>query len=322
MGPCFGGLGSGTAGIQCASFEAGKYARNWGRLTYTPSSASAEDVINELAALMTAGRLSAASRQSILKVFQSEPVRALAVIKAQSLIAASPEFHSTNIVRRSGKTRPLPTSPKPSTKEYKAVVYVTLSGGVDSFNMPVPHTCRSNNTNGQNLREQYNAERTTVAFTDDERTRIIDASGQPCEQFAIHPSLEIVERLYKEGDLAFFANAGVLNAPVTKKNYNRFHPNHSSLITTPCGVRLRRRIHSEKAPGTGALAPRRDVLAAHWVRTPSPCRWRTRSSRNAVGVPGRAITPLTVSATGAGTFIPKPKNETFDPRGCDDGDQW
>jgi hypothetical protein len=27
----------------------------------------------------------------------------------------------------------------------------------------------------------------TIAFTDEERTRIIDAFNQPCEQFAIHP---------------------------------------------------------------------------------------------------------------------------------------
>jgi hypothetical protein len=78
LGPCFGGLGSGTAGIQCSSFEAGKYdTRSLGRLTYTPSSGSAEDVTNELATLMTAGRLSAASRQTILKVFESEADRAL-----------------------------------------------------------------------------------------------------------------------------------------------------------------------------------------------------------------------------------------------------
>jgi hypothetical protein len=55
-------------------------------------------------------------------------------------------------------------SPQSSNKGYKAVVYVLLSGGADTYNMLVPHTCSSTNQNGQTLREQYNTERTTVAF--------------------------------------------------------------------------------------------------------------------------------------------------------------
>jgi hypothetical protein len=52
-----------------------------------------------------------------------------------------------------------------------------------------------------------------------ERSRIINAVGQPCEQFVIQQDLEIVERLYKQGNLAFFANTGVLTQPSNKDNW-------------------------------------------------------------------------------------------------------
>ena len=35
-----------------------------------------------------------------------------------------------------------------------------------------------------------------------------------------HHNLEVVERLYKFSDFAFFANAGVLNRPLAKENHN------------------------------------------------------------------------------------------------------
>jgi phosphorylcholine metabolism protein LicD len=61
----------------------------------------------------------------------------------------------------------------------------------------------STNANGQTLLQQYNNERTTIAFTDDERTRIIDVVNQPFEQFAIHPDFAIAENRYNNGSLAF-----------------------------------------------------------------------------------------------------------------------
>lgn len=100
-----------------------------------------------------------------------------------------------------------------------------LSGGYDSWNFFVPHTCTGTNDAGTNVRDQYERERGVLAFLESERTRIIDVDGnttlpQPCSQFAIHDEMEIVEELYKAGELSFFANAGVLNKPVNKLNYN------------------------------------------------------------------------------------------------------
>jgi hypothetical protein len=66
-------LEDGTAGSQCSSYQAGKFGKNgksFGRLTYAPSSRSPEDVTNELATLMTAGRLSGESRRIIAKNYR------------------------------------------------------------------------------------------------------------------------------------------------------------------------------------------------------------------------------------------------------------
>ena len=313
LDPCYDGLGtqSGSGKLECGKFQAGNYDRSAGRLTYAPLSGSAEDITNELATLMTAGRLSSESRQTIQQVFSAESNSTLALIKAQGLIATAPEFHSTNIVRKSGETRSQPETPPPSTKPYKAVVYVLLSGGFDSYNMLAPHTCTATNASGQTLLEQYYAERTSIAITGDERSRIVDANGQPCEQFVVHEDLEIVERLYKEGDLAFFANAGVLNAPVTKENYNAV--TKTNLFAHNTMQEEAQKIDPfNRAPGTGVLGRMCDVLTDKGFNA-KPITLADATVAT-VGVPGNAVAPLFVSAKGTSEFNPTPRREAFDPR--------
>jgi hypothetical protein len=41
----------------------------------------------------------------------------------------TPEFHSTNTIRKTGTLRALPKPPPPSGVTYKAVVYVLFGGG-------------------------------------------------------------------------------------------------------------------------------------------------------------------------------------------------
>ena len=48
---------------------------------------------------------------------------------------------------------------------------------------------------------------------------LLNAVGQPCEHFVIRQNLEIVERIYKQGNLAFFSITGVLNQPSIKDNW-------------------------------------------------------------------------------------------------------
>ena len=90
----------------------------------------------------------------------------------------------------------------------------------------VPHICEEKNKEGKTAREQYNDERGVLAYIASERNRpiFVDDSRQklpqPCQEFVVHDELEIVQRLYNDGNLALLANVGVLNRPVNKTNYN------------------------------------------------------------------------------------------------------
>jgi hypothetical protein len=232
---------------------------NSGNLTYMPDGEvhdSPEAVVNELATLLTAGRLGPENRRLIEQVYAESETQALA--KAQLLVASSPEFHVTNLVRQSGRKRPEIPGTTPSTKPYKAVVYMLLQGGVDSFNMLAPHTCSAVNSDGMTLLEQYEMERTTIALSDEERYRIIDAAGQPCEQFAIHQDLPLIERLYNDGDLSFFANVGQLDMPVTKANY--FLSRTDLFAHNTMQSQAQRVDPWDKSPNTGILGRMCDSL--------------------------------------------------------------
>lgn len=299
--------------IDCDSYAAGAFNEgSLGRLTYSPSdSSSAEKITDELAALLTGGRLSLSSRQLIDEVIDDEIDPALALVKAQQLVALSPEFHSTNLARKTGATRPDPEAPPASAKPYKAVVYVLLEGGVDSFNMLAPHTCTAINDAGNTLLEQYYAERTSIAITESERSRVIDATNQPCSQFVVHQDLEVVERLYKDGDLTFFANAGVINRPVNKDNY--YDVTKTQLFAHNHMVEEAQSLDPfDEAPGTGILGRMCDILNQKGFNAqPITVEDTTVAT---VGVPGVAVDPLSVSPYGSTAFYPSADGETFDPR--------
>lgn len=220
---------------------------------------SAKLTVAELATLMTAGRLNQKTRRLIESVLadQQEPT-----IKAQMLISATPEFHSVGTSQPSDENVASRAAPTFTSEDpYKAVVYILLTGGYDSFNTLVPSTCAATNGAGKTLVEQYEFERSTLALKEEERTRLIDATGQACEQFAIHPEMEVLERLYNDGDLSFFANVGQLDAPVTKDNY--FLNTRSQLFAHNAMQEEAQRLDPwDKVAGTGILGRMCDVLTA------------------------------------------------------------
>eukprot|EP00538_Stauroneis_constricta_P006114 CAMPEP_0119557550 /NCGR_PEP_ID=MMETSP1352-20130426/9190_1 /TAXON_ID=265584 /ORGANISM="Stauroneis constricta, Strain CCMP1120" /LENGTH=2298 /DNA_ID=CAMNT_0007604673 /DNA_START=349 /DNA_END=7245 /DNA_ORIENTATION=+ len=281
-----------------------------GLLGYAPApSQDIDATIEDLATLLTAGRLSNEKRQYIKEIMESEDDPALAIQKAQQLIVSTPEFHATGLVKATGEEREAPEAVQSSDEAYKAVVYVLLDGGVDSYNMLAPHKCSQQNQDGLNLLEQYNLERTTIALSDAERFRIIQAQNQPCDEFAIHPDLPIVEQLYKDGELAFFANMGVLDTPVTKDNY--YSLTRTDLFAHNTMQNEAQRIDPwDTTPGTGILGRVCDVLSQNGFN-PQPITIED-SSVATVGVPGASVPPLIMSAEGTEEFNPKPENDVFD----------
>jgi uncharacterized protein (DUF1501 family) len=197
---------------------------------------------------------------------------------------------------------------KPSNQPYKAFIYVMLDGGMDSFNLLVPHTCAKRNSNGKTLLEQYFIERTSLALTEEERSRVIDSIGQPCSQFVIHQNLEIVERLYKNRDLVFFANAGALNQPVKKENYIQLTKTllfgHNTMIEEAQKVDP-----YNSAPGTGILGRMCDRLRGKGFNV-QPITIQDASIAT-VGFPGAAVDPLLVSPFQTTKFNPTNEDENF-----------
>ena len=172
------------------------------------------DIVNEMATLLTAGRLSMSSRKIVTQAYDDMAGSALDGLRlSQKLMLTSSEFHTTNTMNSNGGTRPSFTFPDKKSKPYKAVVMIMFSGGCDSFNMLVPHTC----ANG--LYDQYLEARQQVAI---QKSNLlpISASGQVCSKFGIHQDLTTVRDLYNDNDLLFFANTGVLTKMVNKDNFN------------------------------------------------------------------------------------------------------
>ena len=218
---CYGGFGyrlDNQNRTSCWSLVLGDHAGSSGSLTPLPGTLNSSEVVNELNLLMTSGRLNAERLQLLEQAYEatnSTEGHDRASIKVQQLILTTPEFHTTGRATPNDLNRTEPTIPAPSTNQYKAVVFLMLKGGCDSYNMIVPHNCT-----GNNLVHQYEQERGELKLTLAERqANIIDVAGQPCEQFALHPELRTIKDLYVEGDLAFYFNTGVLNAASSKSNY-------------------------------------------------------------------------------------------------------
>jgi 3',5'-cyclic AMP phosphodiesterase CpdA len=139
LSSCRNGLGANVKAYSSCDYPSGK-------LTYEPSTAaanSAEKLIEELSLLLTSGRLGAENRAVIIQQFEdasasSSQEEALQV--AQQLIVASPEYQTSNIIRKNGYKRSAVNVPGSAIAPYKAIVNIYLHGGMDSFYMLSPHS--------------------------------------------------------------------------------------------------------------------------------------------------------------------------------------
>jgi hypothetical protein len=133
----------------------GDFANSSGYLNFTPAVWDPKEMIDELATIMTAGRLSSDNRLVIEDAVKNETDANLAAVKVRQLLLSTAEFHTTGTVTKTTGTRTAEdnSSTEPSSSAYKAVVYVMLKGGADTYNFIVPHTCPQLD----NIRDQYNS---------------------------------------------------------------------------------------------------------------------------------------------------------------------
>ena len=136
---CFGGFANN--GWCAKGPEEGDFGRSVGRLAYLPRADDSDvKVVDDLATLLTSGRMSETNREIIRAQFTQTDDKQVAFRLAEQLALASPEFHATGESDTKGTLRAdLPPRTK-TCKIHKAVVHLLLKGGCDSYNMLVPHS--------------------------------------------------------------------------------------------------------------------------------------------------------------------------------------
>lgn len=114
---------------------------------------------------------------------------------------------------------------KPDVDDYKAIVCVFLSGGIDSFNILIP-TGVSSSDNGFN---EYKALRSNLAFQNVSTVLPLNNSqcsgfrNIPCnyQSYGIHNAMPEMQGLFNTGKMSFMANIGTLVEPLLNKTeYN------------------------------------------------------------------------------------------------------
>ena len=122
-------------------------------------------------------------------------------------------------MRKNGSSRTVSPQPTKSSEPYKAIVYIHLNGGVDSFNILTPH-----NDSGCYLYDNYFQARGGVEGIGLNISDILTIDGSSagidgCNTFGVNKLMSTYKDIYDEGRGIFFANMGHLHKPVTKENW-------------------------------------------------------------------------------------------------------
>ncbi len=117
--------------------------------------------------------------------------------------------------------------------------------------------------------------------------------------------------MYKAGDLAFFANAGVLNKPSNRSNY--YAQSRTTLLAHNTMQEETPKIDPfDGAIGAGVFGRLCGTLQKKGYRV-QPITVEDASIAT-VGSPGYAVDPLIVLPNGTNAFNSLPNGETFNPR--------
>ena len=107
--------------------------------SFSPQTNSSE-VVDEIATLLTSGRMCEDNRELLRKAYDAEQDKEKALRYIKQLAITTPEFHATSLSRQKKILRHSSNVNLKTCKPYKAVVYLLLVGGMDSFNLLVPHS--------------------------------------------------------------------------------------------------------------------------------------------------------------------------------------
>ncbi|MDX1350100.1 MAG: DUF1501 domain-containing protein [Putridiphycobacter sp.] len=126
-------------------------------------------------------------------------------IKAASLAALGLSAPASAMVQLKALNALMSAPPVLPFGNYKALVFVFLHGGNDSYNMLAP---KSNTEYGH-----YATTRSNLAIPQN------DLLGISSNDYGLHPSLAGMQQLFNNGDAAMLANIGTLIEPTTVAQY-------------------------------------------------------------------------------------------------------
>ena len=226
-----------------------------GVLRWIPRGTSAEEIVDELSLLLTARRVDESARRWIVQEFETHAAangRREAIVVAKQLLITAPEFHISNRIHRMAGMERRDDEMGNGTRPFKAVVFLMLAGGMDSFNLIVPHSeCKG----GKDMYQEYRDVRTDIALPKEDLLEITVPSGQQvCSRFGIHPNLPRVRQLYNQRDALFMANIGPLVVPLTKQDIiNRAKPLPESLYAHNIQQQAAQTLSPQKRTPVGVL---------------------------------------------------------------------
>jgi hypothetical protein len=138
--------------------------------------------------------------------------------KMISAFAITPEFNITNFAKSIFTADKKKTRELNSSRGYKALVFVFLAGGMDSYNLLVPHSLCS----GENLYDQYASIRQSAALPKSQLLEInVPSWGprQPCSKFGVINKMPFLKSLYDSQEASFLTNIGTLVEPLNSNDY-------------------------------------------------------------------------------------------------------
>ena len=124
-----------------------------------------------------------------------------------------------------------------SSEDYKVIVCILLSGGIDSFNMLIPSGTTVGGDNGFN---EYKNLRTDLAISANASSLLAlnnpqcsSFRGRNCaySEYGVHTQMTGVRDLFNAGKLSFISNIGTLVEPILTPNEY-----HNSLKKLPLGI--------------------------------------------------------------------------------------
>ncbi|KAL3941802.1 MAG: hypothetical protein SGARI_000471 [Bacillariaceae sp.] len=322
---CYDGFGTGKLKDDYGQWdkcEIGDETTSHGNSRYSPrehlNASHAHDVVDELATLLTAGRLSPGNRQIAKTAFdytmENGQGEFEAMVNAQQIIATAPEFHTTGLTRKVENPREFEGAGNATGIPYKSVVFFMLPGGIDSWHILAPESCTGVNSKNETVLQQYLDQRGVMAFdrgAGEFDLKIDPKTDQPCESFAVHKSLPYLHELYEDGDLLFMANTGVINQD--EMNVKNWATKTRTRLFDHGGMqRETKKVDPyDMKVGTGVLGRAKDMLVKNGhnvnglgINDPSIALQ---------GVPGMSKPVSTVSENGVKEYGSRPGSEEYFP---------